>query len=199
MNGDAYDGRYAAAMLPLILMVVAYGFTVFPSRVLIASALTVFVACGLVSGIRIMRDERTQAGQVAAVIAAEAHGGDVVVYCPDQLGPAVSRLLGDRPNLVQMTFPNGDRPEFIQWADYDQAVARADPATFAAEVLDRAGDNTVWYVDNPGALNLELGRKCDAVGAALAGQRPGAKPRVEVDPNAGLEFDNLLELPARVP
>ncbi len=39
------------------------------------------------------RQQRTQAVQVAAVLNAQAQAGDVVVYCPDQLGPAVDRLL----------------------------------------------------------------------------------------------------------
>ena len=38
-----------------------------------------------------MTTQRTQAGQVAAAINAEAKPGDIIAFCPDQLGPAVYR------------------------------------------------------------------------------------------------------------
>ena len=50
------------------------------------------------------RTNRTQAGEVAAVLRADAAPGDVVVYCPDQLGPAVHRLAP--PGLDEVTYPD---------------------------------------------------------------------------------------------
>ena len=51
---------------------------------------------------------RTQAVQVAADLNAQAQPGDVVVYCPDQLGPAVNRLL-DGPGRNAADFSSSDR------------------------------------------------------------------------------------------
>ncbi len=195
MSGNGFAGRYAATMYPLLALVVAYGFTVFSSRAVMAGVLAVFVAIGLIGGVRSARDLRTQAAEVAAVISAEAKPGDVVVYCPDQLGPAVSRKLGDQSNLDQMTFPSGDRPEFINWVDYLRTIRHTDPAAFANEVLDRAGDHTIWYVVNPGYGGVK--QKCEAVGAALDAARPGARRRVVSDDKVLFELDNLYEYPAK--
>ena len=45
------------------------------------------VALGFAGGVRNVVENRTQGGDVGRVIAAESESGDVVVYCPDQLGP----------------------------------------------------------------------------------------------------------------
>jgi len=128
------------------------------------------------------------------VINADAKPGDVVVYCPDQLGPAVSRVLGDRSDLVQMTFPRGDRPEFIDWVDYLRTIRHTDAGAFVKAVLDRAGDHTVWYVVNPGYGGVK--QKCEEVSAALDAARPGARQRVALDDKILFELDNLTEYPA---
>ena len=194
LSGNGFAGRYAAIMYPLLALVVAYGFTVFSSRAVMACALALFVAVGLVGGIRAARDLRTQAAEVAAVINADAKPGDVVVYCPDQLGPAVSRVLGDRSDLVQMTFPRGDRPEFIDWVDYLRTIRHTDAGAFVKAVLDRAGDHTVWYVVNPGYGGVK--QKCEEISAALDAARPGARERVALDDKILFELDNLTEYPA---
>ena len=46
--------------------------------------------------------------------------GDVVAYCPDQLGPAVDRLLPSG-RYQQTTFPRGTGPGFVNWVDYAAA------------------------------------------------------------------------------
>lgn len=193
LNDSGFAGRYAATMFPLFAVVVAYGFTVLSPRPVMAGTLAVFVAIGLTGGVHVMLDHRTQAAEIATVIAVDAQPGDVVVYCPDQLGPAVSRKLGDHPDL-QMTFPRGDRPEFIDWIDYLQRIRRTDPGAFADEVLDRAGDHTVWYVVTPGYGGVT--QKCEAVSAALTAARPGGQQRVVQDDSVLFELSNLYEYPA---
>jgi hypothetical protein len=193
-SGGAFDARYASMMFPLFLFVVAYGFTVFTSRAVLAGALAVFVAAGAAGAVRNVLDQRTEAGKVESVIAARARPGDVVAYCPDQLGPAVSRLLGDRPGLTQLTFPHGDPPELIDWVDYREAIDRTDPATFAQEVLAAAGNHTIWYVATPGYRSVE--NKCEAITEALASVRPGSRRLVKEDQDRYFEADNLYEFPA---
>lgn len=88
--------------------------------------------------------DRSDAARSAAAITAEASDGDVVVYCPDQLGPSTSRLLGDK--LDQVTYPSLDRPELVDWVDYKARLDAADPQAVAQQVLDRAGDHRIFLV-----------------------------------------------------
>ena len=193
VSGSAFDGRYAAMMFPLLLFVVAFGFTVFQSRDVMALTLAVVAVLGLVGGIRNATDNRTQAGQVASVLAKEAKPGDTVVYCPDQLGPAVSRLLGHRAGLDQVTYPSGARPEIVDWVDYRDVIARTDPVAFADAVVEKTGDHTIWYVVTPGYRSLDV--RCEALGSALAEARPGGTQRVAEHQNKFFEVDNLYEFP----
>jgi hypothetical protein len=186
-----FAGRYAAGLFPLFVVVVAFGFTVFADARLRYGALALVAVMGLVGGVRNLVENRTQAAQVAAVIAAEAEPGDVVLYCPDQVGPDVSRLLEDEPGLDQLTFPDGSGPEFVDWVDYQDRVDRADPGAFGAEVLERAGtDHTVWFVVAPGYRNFE--GECEALSASLSAGRPDARTRVTPD-NEFFEFQGLIE------
>jgi mannosyltransferase len=194
-NDSGFAGRYAATMFPLFALVVAFGFTALSPRVVMLGALAVFVSLGLIGGVHVALDHRTQAGEIAAVISAHAKPGDVVLYCPDQLGPAVSRMLGDHPDLVQTTFPSGDRPEFIDWVDYQDRIRDTDPQAFTDAVLDRAGDHTVWYVSTPAYGGVT--HQCEAVGAALAASRPEVRQRVVQDDSVLFELGNLYEYPAR--
>ncbi len=79
----------------------------------------------------------------------------MVAYCPDQLGPGVSRLLADTPGgagdgLVQVTYPRGTPPQFVDWVGYEEAVKAAEPVDFARMLLERAGpDHDVWVVWAP--------------------------------------------------
>jgi hypothetical protein len=193
-SGNGFAGRYGATAFPLIALVVAYGFTVFSSRVTMGIAVAGFVVLGLIGGVRASRDLRTQAADVAAVIGAQAQPGDVVVYCPDQLGPAVSRLLGDRPDLVQMTFPSGDRPEFVNWVDYLDRVEHTGASAFTDRVLARAGDHTVWYVSAPDYGGVK--GKCEAITAELSDRRAGGSQPVALDDSILFEVDNLYRFPA---
>ena len=124
------------------------------------------------------------------MITHESKPGDVVAYCPDQNGPAVSRLLRDVQGLHQLTFPDGARPERVNWSDYLDRIDRADPAKFAQRVLDRAGNNTVWYVNTPGLLHL--GGKCEEVGRAFGATR-APRDRITPDANSFFEVDGLTE------
>ena len=190
----AFDGRYASMMFPLFAMVVAYGFTTLASRKVALVVLALFVVLGLAGGVRNVLDNRTQAGEVADVIRAEAKPGDVVAYCPDQLGPAVSRLV-EGHGLVEMTFPSGARPELIDWVDYVDRIRATDPNRFARSILDRADGHTIWYVSNPGYHNVD--NKCDEIASALNVERPVKPARVLRDGEGFFEFEDLREFPAR--
>lgn len=178
ISGTTFVVRYAAGAIPILLLMVVAGVLTFLGRAARAVVLVIVVVLGLAGGVRAYVDQRTQAGQVAEIIRAEARPGDVVLFCPDQIGTATSRLLRDRPGLVEVTFPDLARPEFVNWVDYRDRIAAADPNAVAEQVLDRAGDATIWYVVTPGYRSVE--GKCEALEAALHAARPGIR-RTEPD------------------
>jgi uncharacterized membrane protein len=193
IGGSSFEPRYAATMFALFALVVAFGFTTFLDARVRTAVIVIVAVLGLAGGVRNTVTQRTQAGQVAAVIVAESKPGDVVAYCPDQLGPDVSRLLRDVPGLHQVTFPDGARPERVNWTDYLERIQRTDPVAFAHKVLARAGHGTVWYVSANG-LNHFAG-KCEAVGAALGTARNGVL-RIGPD-DSFFEFQALTEFGSR--
>jgi hypothetical protein len=186
VGGTTFDARYASVMYPLFLLAAAYGITTFADRRVRMGVLTVVVLLGFASSARNITEERTQAAQTADVIREDAEPGDLVVYCPDQVGPDVSRLL-EGLDLRQRTFPDGDRPERVNWVDYTERVRAGDPAVFAKRMLEEAGDSTIWYVSSGGYRNI--GTKCELIGAALDGSR---KPVTRVLPDD--EFFELMGL-----
>ncbi len=119
-----------------------------------------------------------------------AKPGDVVAYCPDQLGPAVDRLLpGGR--YTQTTFPRGTGPRFVNWVDYATAVGAASPLGFAQhlEAL-AAGGHQIYMVWAPGYQ--AFGVKCEGIVQTLQ-----ADPVLQPLPGRGRELPELL--PAHVP
>jgi hypothetical protein len=188
-NG-AFQTRYSAIAFPYFIVVVARGVTTLADPRVRAGVLAGVIALGFIGGVRNVKTNRTEAGQVAAVLRAQAQPGDLVVYCPDQLGPAVSRLAPS--GLDQVTYPAFRRPEFVDWVDYKQRLAHADPTAFAREALARAGTHTLWYVSSPGYLTHPI--VCSTLSNLFAAQR-ARQPLV--GPDARLfEHPGLQRFPA---
>ncbi len=142
----AFVARYTAVVLPLFLLVMATGIAIMPGRRFRAGCLAVLVLAGILTGRSENQQQRTQAVQVAAVLNAQAQPGDMVVYCPDQLGPAVSRLL-DVPGVEQLTFPRAIGPQRVDWVNYKQVIASTDVSQFAQSILARVpSGKTLWLV-----------------------------------------------------
>lgn len=177
LSKSAFQSRYAAIVFPLFVVLVAYGVVSLGRRSVRYGALALIVALGLLGGLRNVTTQRTMAGDVAAAMKAEGLApGDVVAYCPDQLGPATSRLLP--AGLAQYTFPTRRGPRFVDWVDYaerNQGPA-ADAEAFARFVDARAGDHTVWLVWSGGYRTY--GTKCEEINGALGALRPGAETLV---------------------
>src|SRR6185503_16709973 len=91
-GGTAFDPRYASVAVPILVVICAVGFNVFASKSVPLGALVVVLLLCLAGGVRVATNDRTQAAEIAAALEAQAKPGDVVVYCPDQLGPAVHRI-----------------------------------------------------------------------------------------------------------
>lgn len=177
LGHTAVEGRYAAVVFPLFLLVVAFGLMAFASRPVRCVVLAALVVTGVAGGVRDVREKRTQARQSAARIAHDARPGDVVAFCPDFIAPDVSRLLPG--GLRQITFPEGPGPGLVNWIDHAERTQQEGPRIFARRVLSSAGNHDVWFVWTHGVR--ELRHKCEEIGAALAAERKGSQPLVEPD------------------
>ncbi len=183
--GAAYQARYAAIVFGLFALVVAYGVLAFPRPALRVGALVVVVGLGLAGGLRNAREDRTQAAVVAARITAAAAPNDVIAYCPDQTGPAVSRLIPASARLAQVVFPSLARPDRVDWVDYKARNDSADTAAWVRKVVARAGPHDVWYVYS---ANTVYGTRCEDMLAALGAARP-MQPLVA--PNGAKYFEYM--------
>lgn len=186
--GSGFQSRYASVMYPLFALAVAYGLIVLGDRRVRYGLLTFIVVLGFVGGARNAATNRTQASQVTDRITEAAAPGDVVAYCPDQLGPDVERLLPSRLGLKQYTFPKLEPPKFVDWVDYADRNAAASPDEFGTEVLRRAGDHKIWMVWSTGYLTFD--DKCEQLLNVLAAARGQNETLVRPD-DAIYEFMGL--------
>lgn len=186
VTGSAFAGRYAAVVLAPFVLVLAAGTAALGGERLRRGVVVVAVGLGLVGAAANVAADRTQAGEVAAAIERLAAPGDVVAYCPDQLGPSVSRLLPEG-RFEQVTFPEEAPPARVDWVDYRRRSRARPPASFADALLARAGPGhdvfLVWST-----LYRDVGRRCQRVAAALEATRPGVI-RVRRDPDV---FERML-------
>ena len=173
-TGSAFASRYSAVVLPLVLLLAGLGTTVFLRPPVRVGILVVLAVTGLWFAGRNVVTDRTQAGAVADVLQAQWRPGDVVAYCPDQLGPAVSRLLP--AERAGVTYPTGTPPDRVDWAGYARRMAAGDPVAFAGTLDQRAGPGTVWLVWSSGYRTL--GRSCEELTDALADRRGPPDPSV---------------------
>jgi mannosyltransferase len=191
---SAFQPRYASIVFGIFALVVAFGTLAFARPVLRIGALALVIVLGLVGGVRNVVTNRTQASQSTKIIAARARPGDVVMFCPDQVGPDASRLLPSRLHLDQVVFPTMAFPDRVDWIDYKKRNEAADVPAFAKQLLQRAGNRTIWYVYS--ANYLTFGTKCDDLITALAQSRPVQRLVAPDDVNY-FEYMGLVEFPAR--
>lgn len=181
-----FQDRYAAVAYPLVAVALACAVVVLGAAladrrgtttalVLPGAVVAVLALTGLAAGWRDVRADRTASTRVAAAIRPQLRTGDVVAYCPDQLGPSTARLLP--ADTRQFAFPQLTEPTLIDWTDYADRNAAAVPADFARRVAGRADGASVFLVWSGGYRTL--GTKCEAVVNALA-QRLGTGTPVTV-------------------
>jgi mannosyltransferase len=156
-----FQGRYAATVIPLVLLAVAVGLARLPGPAALVGG-GVFVALSLFGIGWGNYFQRTQSADVAAAVRERAQPGDVVVYCPDQLGPAYSREMPD--DLVEMAYPTLGAPDRVDWVDYGERNGSFDTAERAEEILAEADGHAVFMVWMPDYNTF--GTQCeDMVGA----------------------------------
>ncbi|MGH3850368.1 MAG: hypothetical protein ACRDRT_11800, partial [Pseudonocardiaceae bacterium] len=177
LTGSAYVIRYTAVILPVALLLAALGTAAFGSPKQRYGVIGLAVILGFAASVPNLVGERTTAPRVASALALGASAGDVVAYCPDQVGPSVSRRV-DGAGLVQVTFPRATGPEFVNWVDYSEVVRRAQSVPFAKMLLDRAGNNDVWVVWSPGYRSFGL--SCEHILRDLRIARPAEERVVRI-------------------
>lgn len=169
VSGNAFAPRYASIVLMPYLLLATVGTLVLVSTRVRGAVLGTAVVLGLAGGFAMGTAPRTQAGEVARVVWAGARPADVVAYCPDQLGPSVSRLLPG--GIEHLTYPGGTAPELVDWVDYGGRNRRASPEAFAQILLDRAApDASIWLVWSPGYRSFE--GRCARLADELRRSRP---------------------------
>ena len=159
VTGGAFEARYTAVVVPLLLGLAGRGLAGLPGRAG-AVALLAVAAFGVVVAVEDGLRDRTQGRQVADAIDEQSGPGDLVVICPDQLAPATLRYL-DAPVAVQTYPPTGD-PRVVDWYDYRDRIAAADPAAYAQTVLAEAeATGDIWMVMMTSYRGLE--GRCETV------------------------------------
>jgi mannosyltransferase len=183
---SAYALRYSAIALAPFLLAVGWGVAQLrpPWRTRIVAGM---VVVGLIIGAGYPGKTRSQA-DLAADALSSAGPNDTVVFCPDQLGPAVHRLV---PNAGrQVVYPSMRSPAMVDWVDYEKRLDAADPAKFADDVVARTPSNAaIWLVyANDYAT---LGNDCNDVLVALSLERGAPQSLVTQQTGAG-EKDNVV-------
>ena len=153
----AFEARYAAVVVGFLLVLAARGIAMLPTRPRLV-VLVLVVAFGLAVSVDEARRDRTQGADVAALIDEGFEVGDVVVFCPDQVGPATLRSVVGSP--ASFAYPRGDG-RFVDWQDYAETITNTGVDSFVAEVLAEAGDHNVWLVSGFGYQSF--GNRCEAM------------------------------------
>jgi mannosyltransferase len=191
--GAGYALRYTAPFVLPMLLVVAVGLRRLRRGVL-AAALLVAALIGTGQAVHgAITDRRTQAPLTAELLNNRMRAGDAVVYCPDQLGPAVSRLLP--ATVPQFVYPTLAAPQLVDWVDYAQRNAAASPARIAS-VVSRQVPGTIWLVTDSGYLTF--GKDCERFAATLTTLR-GASAEVQHSDGYFFENTDVLAFPAPGP
>ncbi|OHV50370.1 glycosyltransferase family 39 protein [Pseudofrankia sp. BMG5.36] len=171
-GGSAYAERYTGISLPACLMLAALGVSILPSKRWRSGVLIVASLAGLVGGYQLARTERTQASEIAAEIAKQARPGDVVAFCPDQLGPAVYRALTrlGETDLREVAYADSTGPALVDWVDYAARMQQANSDEFARSLNTLAGpDHAIFLVGADGYRFLE--GSCSLVSEQLGVRR----------------------------
>jgi hypothetical protein len=167
LSNSAFDARYASVVFVPVVLLVAIGLTTFLDRRVRTGILVVAIVAGLFASFPDITTNRTQAGEVAAAMRTHGQPGDVVAYCPDQLGPAVNRLL-PTGRYQQITFPRETGPLYVNWVDYAAASHAGSPTAFVARLEAMSGSTgsngsggSIFVVWAPGYQTF--GTKCEQI------------------------------------
>jgi hypothetical protein len=190
-TSSAFASRYVAPVFPLLILLIGMGISRFASGVWFRMVLVGVVVLSMVGVGRNVTQHRVQSRSVVDAVEATAGPDDsIVAYCPDQLGPAVTR---EMPRAYeQVAYPRFQSPRFVDWVDYTDRLAEVDPNDFAADLLDRAGDRNIFLVWKSSYITHE--GTCEQIINALTRARPGGRELVTADEEV-FENESLQHFP----
>ena len=195
VSDGAFAGRYASVYFPLFVVLIAAGLVPLGPGWVRVGALALVAVFGVgATGISVLRYDRTQAGQVAQALNQDAQAGDLVVVCPDQLGPSLMRLV-KVPGLRVVRYPDLGDPHFVDWVDYTKRLDAVSTTDVATKVLAEAGNNAIWVEWNDGYQTV--GPQCGEFVAKLVAARPAATTVVTADNVKYFEYTSLIRLAPR--
>jgi 4-amino-4-deoxy-L-arabinose transferase-like glycosyltransferase len=187
ISSTAYAPRYSAIVFTPVVVAMSAGFAAVP-RARRNLAIGLVVGIGLIGSSFIPDELRTQAGQVATVLQAAAPQ-DLVIFCPDQLGPAVHRIAPGAGTQVE--YPTFGSAALVDWVDYAHRNETANPTAFARVALQRAQGHTIWYVYEEGYPTLNGG--CASLLSSFTLAR--GQPIAALSPGGAFEKYNVAEFP----
>jgi hypothetical protein len=178
-TGDGFAPRHATVAFPPLLVAAAAGMAALEPARARRGVVALAAGLGLVAAWPVVWAPRTQAAEVAAVLEDNAAPGDVVVTCPDQLAPALARVLPSSSVSVSAYPPGTLAPGGrIDWTDYRDRVTSADPVAFARQLDAVNAGRAIWLVWSP---NYEgVGSRCRKVQRELAALRPDGHQAVRL-------------------
>jgi mannosyltransferase len=171
--GNAWADRYTAIAFIPYLLCLALGPERLADRRLWAGSIGLIALLGAAAAGPVVTMQRTQAVQVARILSKQAKPGDVVLYCPDQLGPAIAREINagrGGVGLKNFTIPTFAPPDRVDWVDYkarNEAASHQIPALLQ-RINAEAGNHRIWLVYSSEYLTTE--QLCPSLRLALAQQ-----------------------------
>ncbi len=173
VTNSAFDARYASVVFIPLILLVSLGLITFRDRRVRVAVLAVAVVAGLASADR-QRHHQPHPGRPGGRRPSPPGGrpGDVVAYCPDQLGPAVDRLLPAR-SVPADHLPPRDRARPSSTGSTTPRPPRpASPLAFADTARGRGGRrHQIFVVWAPGYQTLRdqvRGHRPDPAGRSPA-------------------------------
>jgi len=187
VTNTAFQPRYNAVWLPFALVIAGIGIAVLRGPVLQRGALVLVVVASAAGCYQNITMDRTQASEAVAAITANGRTGDIVAVCPDQLGPAVDRLL---PAGFEVgSYPTFGDPAIVDWSDYVARTNSRTPAQFAEDLLARAGDDKrIFVVWSESYITHQ--KLCTDLVVSLTAHRPDNRQLVEAK-RAYYESENV--------
>jgi uncharacterized membrane protein len=191
-SSSAYASRYSAVVFPMLALLAAAGCICFSARWIRFGVVSVFCGVLAIGAVWTATSQRTQIKELADVVSASYEPGDIVVVCPDQLGPASVRVLPKDISVV--SYPDYGDGRFVDWVGYEDRNLASSPEEFASKVLTEAGNSkSIYVVWNTSYKTFE--GKCEALVAALSANRP-PEQLVDSAGNRFFEHAALTRFPA---
>jgi hypothetical protein len=180
-TNSGFSTRYNAVWFPMFIVLAAIGVLQFVGPVVYRVVLASLLLLGMAgSAVTALTHTRTQSREAAQAVVAHGHPGDVVVTCPDQLGPSLSREL-PAGRFVVGTYPFFKAPEKVDWVDYVKRLSTASPDRFAQQVLQKAGNRGIFLAWSSAYTTHKT--SCTHLKDALVRARPWGTELVADDPN----------------